>query len=281
MISGCNTAPSLTAIGGQQGPDWQSGYFRTSHNDALQGRAAATFAFQELGFKQAATINDGDAYTRGLTEVFSQVIIELGGEIVLDAVINKGDTDMKPVLEAVATSGAELVFLPLFEPEGNFITLQAKEAQGFEHIILMGADSIFVSTFIKDVGSAGEDMYFVSPATPSGAAYEAFVATYKSAYGEEPLGPFHAQGYDATNVLFEAITKIAIKAEDGTLHLGRQALRDALYATSGFQGLTGTLSCDKFGDCAAASFKVVRLDNPASGIEGVADNVVYTYTPEQ
>jgi branched-chain amino acid transport system substrate-binding protein len=174
-----------------------------------------------------------------------------------------------------------LVFLPLFEPEGNFITLQAKEAQGFEHIILMGADSIFVSTFIKDVGSAGEDMYFVSPATPSGAAYEAFVATYKSAYGEEPLGPFHAQGYDATNVLFEAITKIAIKAEDGTLHLGRQALRDALYATSGFQGLTGTLSCDKFGDCAAASFKVVRLDNPASGIEGVADNVVYTYTPEQ
>jgi branched-chain amino acid transport system substrate-binding protein len=146
MISGCNTAPSLTAIDGQQGPNLQPGYFRTSHNDAVQGRAAATFAFQELDIRKAATINDGDAYTRGLTEVFSQVIIELGGEIVLDAVINKGDTDMKPVLEAVATSGAELVFLPLFEPEGNFITLQAKEAQGFEHIILMGADSIFVST---------------------------------------------------------------------------------------------------------------------------------------
>src|SRR5262245_31946229 len=62
MIAGANTAPSLTAINGQQGADWQPGYFRTSHNDALQGRAAATFVFQELRVKKAATINDGDAY---------------------------------------------------------------------------------------------------------------------------------------------------------------------------------------------------------------------------
>jgi branched-chain amino acid transport system substrate-binding protein len=174
-----------------------------------------------------------------------------------------------------------LVFFPLFEPEGNFITQQAKEVKGFEHITLMGADAILLSTFIKDVGSAGEGMYFVGPATPSGAAYEAFVAKYKSKYGELPLGPFHAHGYDATNMLFEAITRIAVKEENGTLYIGRQALRDALQATSGFQGLTGTLSCDKFGDCAAASFIVVRLDDPAAGLEGLAKNVVYTYTPGQ
>ena len=29
-----------------------------------------------------------------------------------------------------------------------------------------------------------------------------------------------------------------------------QALRDALYGTSGFAGLTGNLSCDENGDCA-------------------------------
>jgi branched-chain amino acid transport system substrate-binding protein len=203
----------------------------------------------------------------------------LGGQIVLDAAINKGDKDMKPVLEGVATSGAELVFFPLFEPEGDYVTLQAKEVNGFEHITLMGADAIFIAPFIKAVGSAGEGMYFVGPATPSGEAYEAFLAKYKSKYGEDPLGPFHAHGYDATNMLFEAIAKIAVKEENGTLHIGRQALRDTLYATSSFQGLTGTLSCDKFGDCAAASFIVVRLDDPAAGFEGLAKNIVYTYTP--
>jgi len=170
MVAGANTAPSLTAVGGQQGSDWQPGYFRTSHNDEGEAQTAATFVFQELKVKKAATINDGDAYTRGLTGVFGQVFTELGGQIVLDAAINKGDTDMKPVLEAVVTSGAELVFFPLFEPEGDFITLQAREVEGFEHIILMGADAVLLSTFIKDVGSAGEGMYFVGPATPSGAA---------------------------------------------------------------------------------------------------------------
>jgi len=96
MVSPSNTAPSLTAVGGEQGADWQPGYFRTAHNDADQGRAAATFAFQELGIRKAATINDGGLYTEGLTGVFSQVFSELGGEIVLATVVNTGDTEMGP-----------------------------------------------------------------------------------------------------------------------------------------------------------------------------------------
>jgi putative ABC transport system substrate-binding protein len=32
--------------------------------------------------------------------------------------------------------------------------------------------------------------------------------------------------------------------------IGRQALRDALYATSGHEGITGTISCNELGDCA-------------------------------
>jgi branched-chain amino acid transport system substrate-binding protein len=281
MIAGANTAPSLTAIGGQRGPDWQPGYFRTSHNDALQGRAAATFVFEELGVKKAATINDGDTYTRGLTGVFRQVFTELGGEIVLDAAINKGDTNMKPVLEAVAASGAELVFFPLFEPEGNFITLQAREGKGFENIILMGSEGLITSTFIKAVGAAGIGLYFVGPHTPGGSAYDAFIANYKSKYAEEPTSSNHASAYDAANLLLKTIEAVAIQDTNvaGTLHLGRQALRDALYAISGFQGLTGRLSCDKFGDCGAANFKLMRLDNPAAGLEGLAKNIVYTYTP--
>jgi len=68
---------------------------------------------------------------------------------------------------------------------------------------------------------------------------------------------------------------------DGTLHIGRQALRDALYATSGYQGLTGSLTCDEYGDCGVARFQVVHLDDPAAGLEGLAANVVYTYPPDQ
>jgi branched-chain amino acid transport system substrate-binding protein len=229
--------------------------------------------------RKAATINDGEAYTRGLAKVFGQVFTELGGQIVLDTAINTGDTEMRPVLEAVAASNAELLFLPIRSPEGNYIVLQAKEIEGFEQIALMGGESLLTPTFLEPVGAAGEGMYFVSPQTPTSPAYNDFVVKYQSKYGQPPTTPFVAHAYDAANIMLDAIEKVAIKEEDGTLHIGRQALRDALHATSGFQGLTGTLSCDKFGDCGAANFKVMRLDNPAAGLEGLAKNIVYTYTP--
>jgi branched-chain amino acid transport system substrate-binding protein len=281
MISGGNTAPSLTAVSGQKGENWQPGYFRTAHNDADQGRAAANFAFQELGLKKAATINDGDAYTKGLTDVFGQVFKELGGEIVLDTAVNKGDTDMRPVLEAVAASGAELLFFPLFLPESEYITLQAKEVNGLAGLKLMSADGSLTGPFIEGTGPAGVGVYFVGPAEPTGSAYDTFLSQYKSKYGQVPNSPFMAHGYDAANLLFQAIEKVAIQDEQapGTLHLGRQALRDALYATSSYQGLTGILSCSQFGDCGLARLKVVRLDDPAAGIEGLANNVIYTYNP--
>jgi branched-chain amino acid transport system substrate-binding protein len=278
MISSSNTAPSLTAVGGKQGENWQPGYFRTAHNDADQGRAAATFAFQELGLRTAATINDGETYTRELAKVFGQVFAELGGQIVLDTAINKGDTDMRPVLAAVAASGAELLFLPIRPLEGSYIVLQAKEAEGFEQIALLGGENFLSPAFVEPVGTAGVGVHIVSPQTPAGSAYDDFVAEYKSKYGQPPTTPFVAHSFDAANIIFDAIEKVAVNEKDGTLHLGRQALRDALYATSGFQGLTGTLSCDKFGDCGAARFKVVRIDDPAAGIEGLTDNVVYTYS---
>ncbi|RMF04657.1 MAG: peptide ABC transporter substrate-binding protein, partial [Chloroflexi bacterium] len=42
---------------------------------------------------------------------------------------------------------------------------------------------------------------------------------------------------------------------------GRQALRDALYATSGFDGITGKLSCNEMGDCADPQIAVNQIQN--------------------
>jgi branched-chain amino acid transport system substrate-binding protein len=280
MISGSSTAPSLTSVGGEAGPYWQPGFLRTAQNDALSGRAAATFAFEVLGARKAATISDEDPYTRGLAGTFRQVFTELGGGVVLSAAINKGDTNMKPVLDAVVTSGAELLFLPVFRPEGDYLVLQARETAGLENVTLMSAEGLYLETFLQAVGEAGAGFHMVIPARSEGAAHEAFVSSYRTKYGEEPATPYYAHNYDAANLLFQALERVAVQDRDGTLHIGRQALRDALYATSGFQGLTGSLTCDRYGDCGVARFQVVRLDDPAAGLEGLAANVVYAYPPE-
>ncbi|OGO73125.1 MAG: hypothetical protein A2Z49_02170 [Chloroflexi bacterium RBG_19FT_COMBO_56_12] len=69
-------------------------------------------------------------------------------------------------------------------------------------------------------------------------------------FGGVPPSGFHAHAYDATNILFQAIEQVAVVDADGTVHIPRQALRDAVYATKDFKGLTGNLACDENGDCA-------------------------------
>jgi branched-chain amino acid transport system substrate-binding protein len=281
MISGSCSAPSLTSVGGEPGPDWQPGFFRTAQNDAQSGRAAATFASQVLNLSKVATIDDGDPYTRGLSDTFRQVFSELGGEVVLSAVVNKGDTNMQPVLTAVARSGAELLFFPVFRMEADYLVLQAGEVEGMENVTLMSAEGLYLDAWVESVGDAGVGVHLVIPITPQSPAHDALVSRYEAEYGEAPAAVYYAHTYDATNMLLDAIEAVAVQEEDGTLHIGRQALRHALYATAGYQGLTGSLTCDVYGDCGVARFQVTRLDDPAAGLEGLAANVVYTYPPDQ
>ncbi len=281
MIAGSCSAPSLTSVGGEPGLDWQPGFFRTAQNDALSGRVAATFAFEVLGFSKAATIDDGDPYTRGLSDTFTQVFTELGGEVVLSAAVNKGDTDMHPVLTAVVRSEAELLFMPVFRPEGDYLVLQAREMEELDTVTLMSAEGLYLDAWVESVGQAGIGMYLVIPTTPEGPARDALVSRYEAKYGEAPTAVYYAHTYDATNMLLDAIEAVAVQGEDGTLHIGRQALRDALYTTAGYRGLTGSLTCDAYGDCGVARFQVTRLDDPEAGLEGLSANVVYTYPPDQ
>jgi branched-chain amino acid transport system substrate-binding protein len=255
MVSPSNTAPALTA------PDLhEAGYLRTAHNDKVQGKAMAEYAFNELGLKSAAAIHDGDPYTEGLAAVFRDEFEALGGEIVAFTAVNKGDTDMRPVLTSVAAAGPpEFLYYPVFTAEGGFLTKQAKEVAGLENTVLSAADGMISAAAIEAVGEAGEGMYFSGPDLSfSGETYDKFLSTYVEKYGSEPISVFHAHSFDAANMIFACVEKVGVD-DNGTLHVGRQALRDCLFETSSFSGITGTLTCDEYGDCADPKISVSQL----------------------
>ena len=277
LISGSNTSPVLTSdLAGTAGPEYHEGYFRTAHNDAIQGAAAATFVFEELGLTQVATINDGDPYTQGLTGAFEAAYEELGGEIVVSTAVTPDQTDMRPVLTEIAAAEAELVFFPIFQPAADFIAEQAGEVAGLEDAVLMGADGLLSDTYVVLPQTKG--MYFSGPQTPTTPAYDDFVTAYEEAYGEPPIQSFHAHAYDAAMMVFTAIENIA-EDQDGTLVIDMQALRDELHSIT-YDGLTGTLSCDDFGDCAAPAIDIVQNTDDTADIAAVRENVQSTYTRE-
>jgi len=255
-VSPSNTAPFLTDP--KRGPEYE-GYLRTAHNDKVQGAVAAEFAIKKLKVKKAATIHDGSVYAEQLQGVFAETFKKLGGTITSQEAVAPTDTDMRPVLTKIATGKPDFIYYPIFIAAGGHVTRQVKEVRGLEKVSLMGADGIFSTDFYKAAGDTALGMYHSSPDFSAFAAgYKNFLEKHQKKYGEKPLAPFHAHGYDAALMVFTAIEKVAKKAPDGTLHIGRQKLRDVLYATKNLKGLTGTISCDKLGDCADPRIAVYK-----------------------
>lgn len=278
MISGNNSAPFLTSIAGKRAPNWQKGYFRTASNEESAGKAAALYAYKHLNIRKAATINDGDIYTKGLTNGFIKAFKDLGGEVVLDTSINKSEQEMQPVLTAVQNANSELLFFPLFQPEGNLILLQARQMPFFRNITLMSDGALIESSFIESVKEKGHGLHFVGPKTPVGPDIDLLEEKYKAKFKASPATSYYINAYDAANLLFETVEKIAVKNPDGSLRIGRKSLRDTLYGTKDFKGTVGNLTCDEFGDCGRPVFNILRLENYAAGVEGLTSNILFTYS---
>lgn len=261
MVSPSNTAPSLTAE-----DTHQPFYARTAHNDEIQGAAMAEFACDVLGVTSAATIDDGSPYADQLANVFARSFEEqCDGTITAEEAVSEGQADYSGVLENIAADSPELIYFPIFVAEGALITQQAKETSGLEDTILAGADGYFTPDWLEAAGDAAEGHYLSGPDLAfSGDFYEAeFLPLYQEVSGvDAPISVFHAHAFDAYNMIAEAIEAVAF-VEDGTTYIPRSALRDALLSTSGFEGITGTLSCTPTGDCADAKISVSEVQDGA------------------
>lgn len=244
LISPSNTSPALTAEATHN-----PFYFRTAHNDKLQGAAVADFAFNELGLTTAATVHDGSPYAEGLAGAFAESFKALGGTITSTDAIQRGDTDFSGVLTTIKAGAPEMLYFPIFVAEGALLAKQAKDALGSE-VVLAGSDGLWSDDFYSAVV---DGVYLSGPDTSAFAGDAAlyadvFLPRYAEKYGSDPLSAFHAHAWDATNIVLGAIDSVAIESGD-TLYIPRTALRDAIAATSGYVGITGTLTCNATGDC--------------------------------
>jgi len=198
---------------------------------------------------------------KGLASVFSDSFQELGGEVIAFEAVDPNATDVLPVLNTIAAAGPpEMIYYPVFIPLGSLITKQSQDVADLDGVVLAGADGMQSPQFIQAAGDNSEDMYLSGPDLGfANTLYDDFLAMYKDKYGTDPTAPFHAHAFDATNMLFDAIEKVAVTDDDGTVHIGRQALRDAVAATQNMDGITGSLSCDAYGDCANAQISVSQV----------------------
>jgi len=284
LVSGSNTSPALTSdLAGTAGDNYSTGYYRTAHNDLYQGAAAAKFAVEVLGISSAAAIHDGDPYTEGLATAFADAFAALGGDVTAVTAVNKGDTDMVPVLTEVAAGSPEMLFFPIFMPEGGFIVQQVGEVSGLGGAVLMGADGLISENFMalpesEGVFMSGPDLDFAGNSNQAtGQTGDGFLEAYEAEHGETPAAPFWGHDYDATTMLLDAIAAASYD-DGGTLVIDRAGVRESLSSIAGYSGIIGVLTCDDFGDCGSQRISVIQHNDSSDWQAGTA-NVVFTYNP--
>jgi branched-chain amino acid transport system substrate-binding protein len=252
LISPSNTNPSLTEAGTHQ-----PFYMRTAYNDKIQAAVVTDFVTQKLHASTAATIHDESPYATALTQVFGTDFQGKNGQITSAESIQSTQTDFKTLLTKIGQDHPDVLYYPDFDPACELIAQQAKPISGFSNSTLIGSDGCLTDTYIKTGGAAVNGTYASGPdlsAFEQNDFYQKqFLPAYKTLIGTLPTAAYHAQAYDAFNMLAAAITKVAIQNSDGSLTIPRGALKDAMLATANFSGMTGTITCNQYGDCAGAT----------------------------
>ncbi|HEY5902357.1 MAG TPA: ABC transporter substrate-binding protein, partial [Anaerolineales bacterium] len=150
---------------------------------------------------------------------------------------------------------ADALYYPVYTVDGVNITQEAAKRQ--LRSALISSDGLLSSDFIEKAGEASQGMYLSGPApVPESSP---FVEQYRNLYGEDPVASYHLQAYDAAEILFGAIEKAARSSRDGSLLIGKQALRDAILGVHGMTGLSGPLTCSELGDCAQPNIEIFQV----------------------
>jgi branched-chain amino acid transport system substrate-binding protein len=248
----CNacSAPALTDPNRKPGYD---GFARTIASDKDQGASDAKYIFEVLKAKTLATVHDGSPYAQQLVAVTAANFSKLGGTVVAQEAVAPTDVDMHPLLSDIASKKPDVVYAPVFVAAAAQLLRQSKDTPGLDHVTMIGGGSLAAPGFVEAAGPSvvGFRICYPDVSTDTmGTGYPKFLEEYKQAYGEAPTSGYHANSYDAAMMAIKAIEAVGKTDKDGNLFIGKKALRDAVYASK-FDGLSGPIACDAYGQCAA------------------------------
>ena len=249
------TAPALTA---PDRPAGLQGIVRFVYND-INGAGAAVKYAQSVHATKVATMHDGSLYAEELVNAFAKQFKAAGGTVAAAEAISPSDTDLRPVLTRIGTAKPELIFAPIFTGASAYLVRQVKEVPTLASTPVLGTDAVLAPAFLAAAGDAAIGYRLTGVDNDPklmGARYGDFLAKYKEKFGEDPIGGFHANGYDSALAMMAAIERVAKTDAGGDTFIGRKALRDALMQTKDLDGITGKLTCDKNGDCGSSHFAV-------------------------
>lgn len=258
MVSPSSTAGAFTA----RGLDVAN---RVAFNDNIQGVVAARYIYDVLESRRIAVLHDNSSYGEGLASTVADTFESLGGDILSFEVIDPEDQDYRPVLTVIAEQNPDLIYLGGYQNQAALLVAQMVEV-GMDDVIFFSDDGVYTQDFLDLAGEFSEGVYVSFGAQIGDAALNAdFDLAYEESFGVRPdeLGPYHAQAYDAANMILSALEAVAALDENGELVIDREALIKAVRETENMEGVSGMINCEANGDCGTVVIDIFKAEQGA------------------
>ncbi|HIW84204.1 MAG TPA: ABC transporter substrate-binding protein [Candidatus Dorea gallistercoris] len=227
--------PSATAVESIQ----YDNAFRMCFSDPSQGTASADYiADNNLGTKIAVIYNSSDVYSSGIYQNFATEAQARGLDVVAaEAFTADSKTDFSVQLQKAKSSGADLVFLPIYYQEASLILTQA-DNMGYAPKFF-GCDGLDGLLGVEGFDtSLAEGVMLLTPFTANSEdeMTQTFVAAYEEAFDITPI-QFAADAYDCIYAI-----KAAAEQADVTPDMSISDMCDAMKTAMTeitIDGLTG------------------------------------------
>lgn len=238
---------------------------RVCYTDDLQGPVMARFAYEALGLRKVGVMTDNkQPYSQGLSKSFSDKFKALGGDIVAEEFYESGQTQFSGQITELKAKNPDGLFLSGYFTEVGPIAQQVKQA-GLS-VKLMGGDGwdspqLLVSGGDAIIGSFFCNHYNNKEDRPE---VKGFLKKWGGAHGgKEPGTTMAALGYDATNLLLDALKRASTAKKD----YSSQDIIVALNDTENFPGVSGKITLKGNGGNPPKRALVVEVKSQADGFQ--------------
>ncbi len=259
MVSPASTNPKLTQQQLESGWSGPRNIFRVVPTDDVQGSFAADFVAKKLKLRRVAIIHDKTPYGQGLAEQFRDRFLSDGGSVLSFDGIVIGDRDFKALLTRLNSIKPDGIYFGGLYMEAGLLLRQAKEL-GLRAPFFSG-DGSKTDELIKVAGPAAEGSYFSITGIPVEylATAKPFLEKYNQKYPGVSVKPFDHFGYEATNIVLDALAKVG--SDRGKII---EELRKTRYS-----GVLGVTEFDEKGD---TKNKIVTMTQVRNGEFSIVTN---------
>jgi branched-chain amino acid transport system substrate-binding protein len=216
--------------------------FRVVADDVHLGGTLGRYAVNNVKGKSIAVIDDRTAYGQGVAEEFEKAVKAAGGKLVGHEFTTDKASDFMSILTTIKAKKPDVVFFGGMDAVAGPMIRQMKSL-GI-NAKFMGGDGICSAELAKLAGDAMADGQVIC-AEAGGVegqqkkGMEDFTARYKSRFNAE-VQVYAPYVYDAVNVMVDAMVRA--KSSEPAKYLPELA------KTSGYKGVTGTITFDNKGD---------------------------------